>query len=64
MLMHSCPLFEQMPRTAPRTVAPRRASGSTSSGFLPPSSIEQSLSREAAWAATILPVAVEPVNIR
>ncbi len=44
MLMQSWPLLAQMPRTAPRTVAPSRAPGSTSSGFLPPSSMEQSLS--------------------
>ena len=39
------------------------ASASTIMGFLPPSSAEQPTRRSAAWAATLRPVAVEPVNI-
>ena len=38
------------------------ASSSTSSGFLPPSSSEQPISRSAHWAATFRPVAVDPVK--
>ena len=64
MLMQSCPLLEVIPRTAPGTARRRLASGSTSRAFLPPSSIELSLSRSAAMAATLRPVAVDPVNMR
>ena len=63
MLMHSWPLLDVMPCSAPGTALQSAASGSTSRAFLPPSSMEQSLSRAPHWAATVRPVAVEPVNI-
>ena len=63
MLMQSCPPLEVMPCRAPGTVRQSGASGSTSRAFLPPSSIEQSLRRSPHCAATVRPVAVDPVNI-
>ena len=63
MLTQSWPPLDVMPWTAPGTARQSGASGSTSRAFLPPSSIEQSLRRSPHCAATVRPVAVEPVNM-
>ena len=61
--MHSWPALEKHARSAPSTVRCSGASSSTIIAFLPPSSIEHSISRSPALAATVRPTAVEPVNI-
>ena len=64
MWMQSWPPFEYTARSAPGTARARLASSSTIMAFLPPSSAEKSMRRAAACWATVLPVAVLPVNIR
>ena len=61
--MQSWPPLEVMPCTAPGTARQSGASGSTSRAFLPPSSMAQLISRSPHCAATLRPVAVEPVNM-
>lgn len=61
--MQSWPLLAKAARTAPGTALLRSASARISSAFLPPSSIELSTSRPAAWLATRRPTRVLPVNM-
>ena len=58
---HNCPAEEKQARMAPSAALATSASASTSIGFLPPSSSEQPISRDAACVAMVRPVAVDPV---
>ena len=60
--MHVWPVAANTPAMRPLAAASRSASGNTICGLLPPSSSVTLLTLPAAAAATLMPVAVDPVK--
>ena len=60
--MQVCPAAAKIPAITPMAALETSASSKTMLGLLPPSSRVQPMNREAAEAAMVEPVAVEPVK--